>query len=61
MALATTDVILTDAIEAITIAVGHTTVDVGEIIRETTSEITVAIADVVHRHQDATITVATTF
>lgn len=57
MALATTDEILTDAIDAITIAVAM-------VIAHRIVTVTVAvhpIADVVHRHQDTTITVATTF
>ena len=66
MALATTDVILTEAIDAITIAVetvAHVIVDT-IVIAHLIVTVTVAvhpIADVVHRHQDATITVATTF
>ena len=57
MALATTEMILVDAIDAITIAVAI-------VIAHRIATVTVAvhpIADVVHRHQDATITVATTF
>ena len=66
MARATTDVILTDAIDAITIAVetvDHAVVDT-IVIAHRIATVTVAvhpIADVVHRHQDAIITAATTF
>ena len=61
MALATTDAILADAIDAITIAVGLTTVDVDATARETTNEIVVhAIAIGVHRQDATTVAVATT-
>lgn len=66
MARATTDVILVDAIDATTIAVetvDHVIVDT-IVITHRIATMTVAvhpIADVVRRHQDSTITVATTF
>lgn len=57
MARATTEMILVDAIDAITIAVAIVITHLIAIV----TVIVHPIADVVHRHQDATITVATTF